>query len=351
MQGRKFDLLQVFRGLAALAVVIHHSSSSTNAYIETIPVWINSTFEHGFLGVDFFFVLSAFIIMSTHCDDVKTAAAFEVYAIKRFVRIFPPYWVVSALLLMGYFLFPSLSKGPGNYSLLSTLLLLPDGSPALNVAWTLIHEVLFYMIFSLFFIGTPILFLMIVSIWCLLIAGIAWLGAGTDLPAFFTLLVNPINLEFVLGMGVAYLARGISKRFAMMLLLLGCSIFVLLLLWPFALECRVLFGLPFSIMILGSVLLESQGKLVLPSVVVFIGDASYSIYLVHNPLISIVSRLTAQLHSVSNWKLGMFLCVTSSIGVGVIFHFVVEKPLVRLFRQELQRLQQWSQNLRYRRLV
>lgn len=336
---KKFDSLQAFRGLAALGVVFHHAAVSTSAFIENIPFWLNSIFEHGFLGVDFFFVLSGFIIMSSHFDDEKSVASLKTYGIKRFVRIFPPYWPVSVALMLSYVLLPSLSQGArGDFSLLSSLFLLPDASPpALSVAWTLIHEVMFYIIFCLFFISSP-LFICFVVAWVMAICGTAWLAEQVDLSPFLARLLSPINLEFVFGMGVAYLARGVSNRFASVLIYFGSFILVLLLLWPFAMECRVLFGLPFSVLVLGAVLLERQGKLGLPRWMVLMGDASYSIYLIHNPLVSLTSRLVRRLHGFANWGFGMLVGVAASVVVGVLYHLFIEKPLIRLFRQQFNRL-------------
>lgn len=146
---KKINSLQVFRGLAALGVVLHHTAISTNAFVEKMPDWLSWAFGHGFLGVDFFFVLSGFIIMSSHFDDEKSISSFKLYVSKRFVRIFPPYWPISIALIISYLLLPNLSQGSrGEFSWLSSLLLLPDSSPAaLSVAWTLIHEMMFYMIF------------------------------------------------------------------------------------------------------------------------------------------------------------------------------------------------------------
>ena len=133
---KKFDSLQVFRGLAALGVVFYHTAMSTNVFVGKIPTWLNSMFDHGFLGVDFFFVLSGFIIMSSHFDDEKSVASLKTYGIKRFVRIFPPYWPVSVALMLSYFLLPSLSQGTrGDFSLLSSLLLLPAATPPSRYQW------------------------------------------------------------------------------------------------------------------------------------------------------------------------------------------------------------------------
>jgi hypothetical protein len=45
----------------------------------------------GFLGVDFFFVLSGFIILNAHADDPATGRALESYVFKRLNRIYVPY--------------------------------------------------------------------------------------------------------------------------------------------------------------------------------------------------------------------------------------------------------------------
>jgi len=130
MPLKKIASLQVFRGLAALAVVFFHARLGTSAFVEKIPAWLNSILKHGSLGVDFFFVLSGFIIMSCHFDDEKSAASLKTYGIKRFVRIFPPYWPVSIVLMLAYLLLPNMSQGDrSELSLLSSLLLLPDTHP------------------------------------------------------------------------------------------------------------------------------------------------------------------------------------------------------------------------------
>ena len=55
-------------------------------------------------------------------------------------------------------------------------------------------------------------------------------------------------------------------------------------------SARVLIGLALAPIVLGCAMLETQKRLVFPKAFLFLGAASYSIYLVHNPIQSIVSR-------------------------------------------------------------
>lgn len=45
VQLKKFDSLQIFRGLAALGVVFYQTAISTDAFVGKIPAWLNSLFE------------------------------------------------------------------------------------------------------------------------------------------------------------------------------------------------------------------------------------------------------------------------------------------------------------------
>ncbi|MDO8772969.1 MAG: acyltransferase family protein [Burkholderiaceae bacterium] len=147
--------LQVFRGLAALAVVAHHAAGSKEAFVGSMPGAPQAVFDLGLLGVDFCFVLSGFIIMFAHMGDERSPASVQRYAFKRLVRIFPAYLPISIALIALYAAMPGLSASGGrDYSLSSSLLLLPaDKPPALSVAWTLVHELMFYAVFLLFFVS------------------------------------------------------------------------------------------------------------------------------------------------------------------------------------------------------
>lgn len=110
--AHRLDALQLFRGIAALGVVFHHAAQSVIAFSsEKMPDVLHSLFSYGYLGVDFFFVLSGFIILNSHFYDDKGWQSAKSYLSKRVLRIFPPYLPISIILLLSYNVFPSLSAG------------------------------------------------------------------------------------------------------------------------------------------------------------------------------------------------------------------------------------------------
>src|SRR4051794_15071476 len=104
--------LQACRAMAAILVVLYHTSHGIfrlDKYFGHKP--FGHVFDFGFAGVDFFFVLSGFIMMHVHGRDIGQPRAFASYLWKRFSRIYPAYWIVFAAILPVYFLVPSFGLG------------------------------------------------------------------------------------------------------------------------------------------------------------------------------------------------------------------------------------------------
>ena len=89
--------LQAGRFWAAMAVVVHHSVISTTAFVDEPPHIIQSILNFGYLGVDFFFVLSGFII---HYKMQIRSRPVSQFALNRLARIMLPYWPVGIALAL-----------------------------------------------------------------------------------------------------------------------------------------------------------------------------------------------------------------------------------------------------------
>lgn len=81
--------------MAALLVLAYHLDGSI---FQTPKFWsetaLGGFFGFGHAGVYFFFVLSGFIIASSHHDDIARPDRVANYLMRRIIRVYPVYWIV-----------------------------------------------------------------------------------------------------------------------------------------------------------------------------------------------------------------------------------------------------------------
>ena len=96
MQGeRKINVITQLRGIAALSVFLFHFVCVSGDFIKNELA--RSIFQYGKYGVQFFFVISGFVITySMAKGEYKLQKAFTFFK-KRVIRVEPPYLVVLIL--------------------------------------------------------------------------------------------------------------------------------------------------------------------------------------------------------------------------------------------------------------
>lgn len=135
--------LDTLRGFAALNVVLfHYTTRYRELYHHKYPVefdWI-----YGHYGVELFFVISGFVIFMT-LHKVKDVREF---AIKRFVRLFPTYWICLILTVVFTFLLKSGEMNKITFTQLLINITMIQGVfevPDIDGAyWSLLPELFFY---------------------------------------------------------------------------------------------------------------------------------------------------------------------------------------------------------------
>jgi exopolysaccharide production protein ExoZ len=281
---QRLESIQSLRGLAALGVLLCHAG--------LLPL--------GAAGVDLFFVISGFVIAS-----IAPGREPGQFALDRFWRIFPLYWLASLpWLAVAY-----VRDLDTPWRTLTHLTLMPfEGIPYLRPGWSLLYEVLFY--------GAA-LFILLTGRWRLLAAlFLALLLWGYVSPGpVSNYLGYPLTLNFIMGAAIAR-ARPVSQVLGAWLLLAGA---VSLALTPdmsggsiatgdHQTYLRALvWGVPCAMIVWGAS--SSTGKWPLQK----IGDASYSLYLVHMaPAI----------------LLPAWAGVPLALALGMAVHFWIEKPIL-----------------------
>jgi len=95
------------RGIACLGVAVYHLTrygATAELATEGLPAPLLWGANHGWIGVQFFFVISGFVIAHTLRDAVVDGWYIGNYALRRSLRLDPPYWVTIAGVLALHFL-------------------------------------------------------------------------------------------------------------------------------------------------------------------------------------------------------------------------------------------------------
>lgn len=333
-------------------VVIGHAGTGAGHFYGAGP-WVDM-FRVGNIGVDFFFVLSGFIIFYAHADDPPGRAAWGSYVAKRITRVYLPYWPIGLAMLAATLVFAGLSESGErrDVSVLSSVFLIPQdgtshlGTTALSVAWTLIWEVMFYTIFSAFF------FLRRAFPWLMFGWAAAVLAAMALIPEAITSRywspVGMYNLEFLAGMGVCWLVRNVplvhtpAVRWGASAV--GGTMFMVFLATFMAgrpLAAGVLevvyLATAFGLLVLGVGQARLRPTRPLMRAAVFIGAASYALYLVHDPALSVLNRIARLAAGEVPAPVLLVVLIVAAVTMGCLYHLWIERPLIAAARAGMRR--------------
>ena len=335
---RKFVLVQVLRLVAALLVVGTHATLYTSQHLAPVDVW-----HFGEVGVDLFFVISGFVMMTSSWRHLHEPGYGRVFFGRRLVRIAPMYWIATTLSLLLLIVLPQISdERPSTARVVLSYLFVSTPSPSgrmeplHGVGWTLVFEMFFYLVFAVALVLRTNVLVFCAVVFTALAAGGLLRPAHITNPALVYL--DPVLLYFVAGMA---LGAWVCTRATRPALLWG-----LFLLGAWTLDAALRSGsagfswhlllrpvLVTAVMVV-VVLLEPLGAAVVPAALVFLGDASYSLYLFHPFVGPVVPVVLAHLHLRVVW-LSVVLVFAGALVGGALIYRVVERPLTRTLQRRI----------------
>ncbi len=345
MSNKKLHNLQILRGIAALLVCCYHAKSFLNT---TNIKFGDLLFKKGSIGVPLFFILSGFIMVYTNNFTSKnTLKNVKTFFLKRIVRVVPLYYFLTILFFLLVTNYNDLLND-GAMRIIKTFLFIPTGGyPPLYVGWTLNYEMFFYLIFgiSLFFKKNQYVFLYVffaISVFIIPLIREHHFSInsknGYDAKNYLDLITHPILLQFVLGvfigniLPIIKLNNSLIKKYV----ITSISLFILYYfnLFNFILSDLVVCGfLVFSLITLD----QSNITLKSSKTLIYFGDISYSIYLVHPILIICLPKLftTIGLFYLVDTMLFFFIVLTLTILSAIILYEIIEKRLTSFIRRLL----------------
>lgn len=327
------------RGIAALAVLLLHAGSMTTPEQYSGKVGLNNIFGVGQYGVDFFFVLSGFILFRSCRLALGQPSKVPSYLQRRFFRIFPTYWFALALaLFINQFQRERVSVDTG---FIGQQLLMLSNPPWLGPAWTLQYELAFYTLIGIGLFKVR-LAVAIGVLWLAAILTFPMIGLATAVPAGTFGLTSPYCLLFFLGIAAELNSRSRHGPVgAIGFAALGVLSLTLCQHVKDPMVSDLIFRLGVGLLLAATVCLaveiESRGKQA-PALWVYLGKISYSLYLTHITFIGITYAVLARLglYKAMPEALCMALATLVSIGAAIIIHRVIEMPSIRL-GQRLER--------------
>lgn len=333
----RLDHVQALRGVAAFLVLMAHLMQ-IEGRTATNPILPNQL-DWGMMGVDLFFVISGFImVFITRSDRSGGGRKVPEFLFARISRIYPLYWIVSAALLAVWLVRPDMvfSSSPNDPQLLNSLLLVPAYAyPMLEVGWTLVYEMMFYVLFAIILILPGRFRSLGLMVWAALVVAGNQLGAQS-VGAIPFHLFSSLSLEFLAGAATAmiYLRFEGSRSLAYGFVgfgIIGMGIWFFIG-GPFQDEWPRVIRLtaPACALILGAAWLDRHGAKA-PRAAVRLGDWSYSLYLTHLLSLALVGRLWAMagLGDVPAIIL-IIVLIAASLLVAGLTYYLIEKPLIHL---------------------
>lgn len=360
VQISKLKWLQALRGVAAFMVVMVHNRS---AFMDTQAgkVIANHVLLPMAMGVDLFFIISGFLMVLTTRDFDGSGAYAWKFMAKRLARIWPLFAVVSLVAIVVEHGFRGLFDLSVAFPYLEGLVFIPHNPAAsgiyfqmaVGVAWTLCFECYFYLLFAASMGFGRRRYWAMAAWFALMLIVIPMCRGGYNLGVasqplvawsrYANLAINPIVWDFVFGMLAGWLyvspitIRNRTAIYAIAIL----STAALLVAWHRLGMVNFFgprgWGAPLAILFACMVMLAKAGGIKVPTSLVWLGEISYSLYLVHVYVFELMQHAMTHLSLPSDVAKWMLFAGRPMIAVFCAWatFACVEKPASEWMRKQL----------------
>ena len=320
---KRIDTLDAFRGIAAVSVLLVHYTFGYRAhYGQSFNAAYD--FRYGYMGVEFFFMISGFVIYLTLLNSKNTQA----FLYKRFTRIYPTFLFCLALTFTIVLIFGlpmrqrSLYQAVGNIFIATNVF---GFKPVDGVYWTLEIEIFFYLSIALLLFFNKLKYILV---WGTLFLSLTWLNHFTHvIPAKLAIVLNVYyNCLFFAGI-LFYFIKFRKARVAWHIHVLIIATYATALLVLPLMQERIIVTIFYLAFYLFSYdLLKLHAKPLL-----FLGKISYPLYLLHQNIGYVIMNLEKPF--LGNYPF-LFIGSTTIIILFIswMVHIFIEQPSITFCR-------------------
>ena len=156
----RYEFLDALRGIAILLVLLlHFAERGVNSEDSLVHDKVWPVLQHGYLGVQLFFVISGYCITAAVASAAQKANSVHLFATRRLRRIFPPYWASILFVVLAGLATRVLMKTPwetifplATWEWIANIFLLQGPLQAQDanlVYWSLSIELQFYIVMAI----------------------------------------------------------------------------------------------------------------------------------------------------------------------------------------------------------
>jgi len=340
-------LLDIARGFAAIVVGIFHykifydHNLSENEYIfENQPYfnYIRLIYEHGWIAVQFFFLLSGFIFFKLYLKKIfKKKISFYNFMVLRISRLYPLHIITLIIVLLIYIHlennnFQNPIRADLEHFIYNLFLIhewgLSKFSSFNEPSWSISVELLMYLIFFYIALRTKIIFLslLIILLSSILFFKFKLLGYGGY--CFFV-----GGLSYIIFENIKINQK---NKIIFFLIVIFISFFLLISFDYNSIIIKIILLTFFFPSLINLLYLINKLSPQIGKKLSLIGDVSYSFYLIHFPIILITiliqSHLKLKINFDSNLIFWLYMIVTFLISF--FSYRFIEIPLKKILRQK-----------------
>lgn len=346
---KHLNLIQFSRAFVPIFVILFHVKAFMLVYFHYNFLMLPDILKSG--GVYYFFALSGFMAYYLYHNKFGNREMIKYFLYSRFIRIYPVYWIVTIAVLVVMIVFPNLAPEhqQGMEDIIFSLLLIPNGSNlVLGVAWSLVHTVFFYLIFTIAFFKKSKFSITAAILWAMISFAFS-IQLFNSSNILFNYLFNSYNLIFLSGIACAYIVLKVRLNLYLSWILAIIGVAGFPLSWInaqygyTALNIEIATTIASVFIIIGFSSIDLQKDLKIPKVAQYLGDASFSIYLTHYYCISALTIIFLQpmFNSLSNIVIAI-LFIALSVICGCLVYSFIEKPINKKLKQLLKRNQRYD---------
>ena len=333
--------IDYLRGIMALSVVLYHFSG--------LPDASSLLGRLGVYAVSSFYVISGMALFLAHKRDRWSVHNYCSFMLRRFARLAPVYWLAMVIFTLYFFIF---ADGPNISTwkyIQNFLLIFGVTNPTDYIimgGWSIGNEVVFYLFFPLFiflaFNRWGVFALSLVGIALLLYCAFYYMHRTETVSGQWARYINPLNQIYFFIFGVVaarlLLTNVGGRKKTLSAVIIACFLFMSV--YPVSGDqINIVTGMNKIVFTSVIVILSSAFFLLgdlsriraLHVPLKFLGDISYTIYLLHGVALMYFQKIVMP-HIVSHMAKGIAVLtlIAFLMLVSWICHIYIERPVIAL---------------------